>query len=64
MVKEFHSYAVCNDAPIMKKIKDCPKIEDFFNDLSNISCSLEDYNFGFDVYKEFKCKNLYEYTIL
>ena len=48
----------------MKEIKEFPKIEDFLNDLSNTSCSLEDYNFGFDVYKEFKCKNLYEYTIL
>ena len=48
----------------MKKMKEFPKIEDFFNDLYNTSCTLEDYNFGLNVYKEFKCKNLYEYTML
>ena len=48
----------------MKTTKEFQKIEDFFNDLSNTSCSLEDYNCGFNVYNEFKCKNLYEYTIL
>ena len=62
--KGIYPYGLCNEAHIMKKIKEFPKIDDFFNDLSNTSCSLENYNFGFDVYKEFKCKKLYEYTIL
>ena len=48
----------------MKKIKEFPKIEMFFNDLTNKSCLLEEYNFAQNVYKAFNCKNLYEYTIL
>ena len=41
-----------------------PPIEKFFNDLTNTSCTLEDYKFAVNVYKSFNCKNLYEYTIL
>ena len=62
--KGIYPYSLCNEAHIMKKMKEFPKIEDFFNDLYNTSCTLEDYNFGLNVYKEFKCKNLYEYTML
>ena len=36
----------------------------FFNDLSNISCTTEDYEFACNVYEKFQCRNLYEYTIL
>ena len=32
--------------------------------MTNISCTLEDYKFAVNVYESFKCKNLYEFTIL
>ena len=62
--KGIYPYSLCNDANIMKKIKTFPPIEIFFNDLTNTSCTLEDYQFAVDVYNSFNCKNLYEYTIL
>ena len=48
----------------MKKIVKFPPIENFFNDLTNTSCPIEDYNFAVEVYNTFNCKNLYEYTLL
>jgi len=62
--KGIYPYSLCNDSRTMKKINAFPPIENFFNDMSNTSCTEEDYNFGLNVYKSFKCKNLYEYTIL
>ena len=62
--KGIYPYSLCNDANIMKKIETFPPIENFFNDLTNTSCTLEDYQFAVDVYNSFNCKNLYEYTIL
>merc|ERR1712018_252370 len=57
-------YSLCDDAELMKKIVSFPPIESFFNDLTNISCSLNDYNFAINVNDSFNCKNLYEYTML
>ena len=48
----------------MKKIKTFPPIESFFNNLSNTACTEKEHNFGLHVYTSFRCKNLYEYTIL
>ena len=62
--KGIYPYSLCNDAHIMKKIVNFPPIEDFFNNLTNTSCPIEDYNFAFKVYNTFNCKNLYEYTLL
>jgi len=62
--KGIYPYSLCNDADIMKKMTNFPPIEKFFNDLTNTSCTLEDYKFAVNVYKSFNCKNLYEYTIL
>ena len=62
--KGIYPYSLCNDAREMKKIKTFPKIENFFNDLTNTSCTEKEYNFGLHVYKSFRCKNLYEYTTL
>ena len=62
--KVIYPYSLCNDADIMKKIISFPPIEKFFNDLTNTSCTLDDYEFAVNVYKSFNCKNLYEYTIL
>ena len=62
--KGIYPYSLCDDAEIMKKIVSFPPIESFFNDLTNSSCSLNDYNFAINVYDSFNCKNLYEYTIL
>ena len=62
--KGIYPYSLCNDAEIMKKMKSFPKKEHFFNDLTNTTCSLEDYDFAKNVYKSFNCKNFYEYTIL
>ena len=62
--KGIYPYTLCNDAHIMKKLKKFPKINMFFNDLSNTPCTLKDYNFAKNVYNTFNCKNLYEYTIL
>ena len=62
--KGIYPYSLCNDADIMKQMTNFPPIEKFFNDLTNTSCTLEDYKFAVNVYKSFNCKNLYEYTIL
>ena len=62
--KGLYPYSLCNDAHIMKKIVEFPPIEKFFNDLTNTSCPIEDYNFAVEVYNTFNCKNLYEYTLL
>ena len=62
--KGIYPYSLCNDAEIMKKIKIFPKIECFFNELNNSSCTQDEYKFAFKVYKNFNCKNFYEYTIL
>ena len=62
--KGIYPYSLCNDAHIMKKIVKFPPIEEFFNNLTNTPCPIEDYNFGFKVYNAFNCKNLYEYTLL
>ena len=59
-----YPYSLCNDAKVMKKILVFPEIEHFFNDLTNSSCSSDDYNFALNVYRSFNYKNLYEYTIL
>ena len=45
--KGIYPYSLCNDAHIMKKIVKFPPIEEFFNDLTNTPCPIEDYNFGF-----------------
>ena len=62
--KGLYPYSLCDDAAVMKKIESFPSIDNFFNDLTNSSCSLDDYNFALKVYSSFNCKNLYEYTIL
>ena len=62
--KGLYPYSLCNDAHIMKKIVEFPPIEKIFNDLTNTSCPIEDYNFAVEVYNTFNCKNLYEYTLL
>ena len=62
--KGIYPYSLCDDANVMKQIKKFPPIECFFNDLSNISCTTEDYEFACNVYETFQCRNLYEYTIL
>ena len=62
--KGIYPYSHCNDANVMKQIKKFPPIECFFNELSNISCTTEDYEFACNVYEKFQCRNLYEYTIL
>ena len=36
----------------------------FFNHLTNTPCTPNDYNFALNVYEKFKCRNLYDYTIL
>ena len=62
--KGLYPYSLCDDAAVMKKIESFPSIDNFFNDLTNSSCSSDDYNFALNVYRSFNCKNLYEYTIL
>ena len=62
--KGIFPYSICSDSNTMKKIKEFPKIEMFFNDLTNTACTIKDYNFAQNVYKTFNCSNLYEYTIL
>jgi len=62
--KGIYPYSLCNDAEIMKKMKSFPKKEHFFNDLTNTTCSLEDYDFAKNVYESFHWKNFYEYTVL
>lgn len=48
----------------MKKIVAPPPIDRSFDDLTNTTCRLNDYQFGIDVYISFNCKNLYANTIL
>ena len=62
--KGIYPYSLCNDAHVMRKIKTFPPIENFFNDLTNTPCTPIDYDFALNVYKKFKCRNLYDYTIL
>ena len=62
--KGIYPYSLCNTANAMKKIILFPEINHFFNDLTNTSCSLEDYHFAKNVYNTFNCQNLYEYTLL
>ena len=62
--KGIYPYTLCNDAREMKKIKTFPPIESFFNNLSNTACTEKEHNFVLHVYTSFRCKNLYEYTIL
>ena len=62
--KGIYPYSLCNTANAMKKIILFPEINHFFNDLTNTSCSLEDYHFAKKVYNTFNCQNLYEYTLL
>ena len=53
--KGIYPYSLCNDAHIMKKNVKFPRIEDFFNDLTNASCPTEDYIFSFKVHNTFNC---------
>ena len=43
--KGIFPYGLCSNSSKMKKIKKFPKIDAFFNDLTNTSCTINDYNF-------------------
>ena len=62
--KGIFPYKLASNANEMKKITEFPSIGFFFNDLKNKQCSSTDYKWGKTIYKLFKCKNLFEYTIL
>ena len=41
-----------------------PEMVNFFNGLTDIACSVKDYQFAEYVYKTFNCQNLYKFTVL
>ena len=49
-----YHYFLCNDAHTMKKIGKFLSVQHFFNDLTNTSCPIEDYNFAFKVYNTYQ----------
>lgn len=53
--KGIYPYRLADYSNNMKKINCFPKIDMFFNHLTNTKCSTEDYEFGKKIWNEFNC---------
>jgi len=62
--KSFFPYEFCSSLDLMQKTKKLPKRKDFYSTLSEETISREDHTFAKEVWKEFGCKNLVDYTKL
>lgn len=62
--KSFFPYEYCTSLARMASTESLPKISDFYSSLSEKTISPIDHTFAKSVWKEFRCKNLVDYTKL